>query len=62
MNEEQAYDLEKDIEHIVECEKEYMNFQSKHQLIAYIARRFYNLGKQHGIEEVIHDRPKDPRE
>ena len=26
------------------------------------ARHFYELGKQHGIEEILHDRPKDPRE
>lgn len=62
MKQEQVYDLEKDIEHIVECEKEYMNFQSKRQLIAYIARRFYKLGEQHGIEEILHDRPKGQRE
>lgn len=30
--------------------------------IFFLARHFYELGKQHGIEEMLQDRPKDPRE
>lgn len=47
LEKEQEVDLEKEIERIIECEKEYMNFQSKSQLIKYIARHFYELGCRH---------------
>ena len=42
--EEQETDLEKEIEHIIEAEEKYMKFASRSQLIAYIARHFYNFG------------------
>ena len=39
--------LEEEIDRIVKCEKEFMNFQSRSQLIAYIARYFAKWGAEH---------------
>lgn len=38
--------LEEEIDRIVKCEKEFMNFQSRSQLIAYIARYFAKWGAE----------------
>lgn len=39
--------LEEEIDRIVKCEKEFMNFQCRSQLIAYIARHFAKWGAEH---------------
>lgn len=43
----QDEDLEEEIERIVKCEKEFMNFKFKSQLIGYIARHFAQWGANH---------------
>lgn len=39
--------LEEEIDRIVKCEKEFMNFKYKSQLIGYIARHFAQWGAEH---------------
>lgn len=43
----QDEDLEEEIDIIVKCEKEFMNFKYKSQLIGYIARHFARWGAEH---------------
>lgn len=43
----QDEDLEEEIDRIVKCEKEFMNFKYKSQLIGYIARHFARWGAEH---------------
>lgn len=47
--------LEEEIERIVKCEKEFMNFQFKSQLIGYIARHFAQWGTEHAREQMMKD-------
>ena len=44
-------ELEKEIERIIECEKKFMNFQIRSQLIGYIARHFAKWGAEHFKKE-----------
>lgn len=44
-------DLELEIERIVKNEEKFMKFQVRHQLIAYVARHFYELGLNTRKEE-----------
>ena len=39
--------LEEEIDRIVKCEKEFMNFQCRSQLIGYMARHFAQWGAEH---------------
>ena len=39
--------LEEELDRIVKCEKEFMNFQCKSQLIGYVARHFAKWGAEH---------------
>lgn len=48
-------ELEEEIERIVKCEKEFMNFQFKSQLIGYIARHFAQWGAEHAREQMMKD-------
>ena len=45
-------ELEKEIEYIIDCEKKYMRFAFKHQLIAYVARYFANWQKKKMIKHI----------
>lgn len=40
-------DLEEEIERMVKCEEEFMNFQCRSQLIGYMARHFAKWGAEH---------------